>query len=418
MKFMSLSLRNTLGASVGTALEFYDFTLYGVFAVTFSAIFFPEKEMATSFSLVIYALGSFLRPLGGLVFGYLSDITGRKKALLVSVFIMAIATFGMGCLPVYADFGIGAILLLILLRAMQGFSAGGEFNNTTIYALESGKQRPGLYSGIVVASATFGTLIAMALSALILKIHHPDAWRIPFLLGGLIGFLGYYARNFLHESPAFEQGESQIWQNVIIIFQQYKSPLIKTIFLGGFASALGLTIFNYINIYLNNIIGFHASESAFLSIVGIAGFILLTPLFGFLADIVTPRKILCASAIMTCCSAYFIYHLLSSGYILNIIVGQLFLTILSSSFSGSIHLYLIQLFPSKLRCLAVSFGFTLGIAIFGGTTPLISNLLIKYTGNILSPSFYLILMATCVITILYSKRMSFRLGAHPSASFV
>ena len=194
--------------TLGTALEFYDFALYGAIASNLSHLFFPADNPLISLILSygVFAISFIARPLGSIVFGKIGDKFGRKKAFGLSILYMSLPTVLIGCLPVYDSIGVMAPLLLILLRLMQGICTGGEFNGAYIYALEHYPNRGGFTGSIISTSVVFGMLLALIAVTIINKPGMPEwAWRIPFLFGGVIGFFGYYIRNKLGETPEFQE---------------------------------------------------------------------------------------------------------------------------------------------------------------------------------------------------------------------
>lgn len=392
----------------GSALEFYDFTLYGVFAVVIGEKFFPNTDPWVAFlsSLVLYAVGSVMRPLGGVVFGRIGDRFGRKPALMTSIAFMAIATTTVGLIPSYESIGVTATVVLVLCRLLQGLSAGGEFNNAAIFSIEHmGQHRAGFVGSLVVAGCTVGTLMAMGLGAFITTYLPENGWRIPFLLGSLIGFLGLYIRRSLEESPEYTpKKKSSAFSMVQEIWKHHRGALLKTIAFGGYASALGFTVFNYINIYLNKHVGFQMNKSMLFNVFGLVLFIILTPLMGYLADRMGAKKLMLFSTLATTLLIFPLYLMLGSGETANILEAQVLLVILSASFSGPMHALLIHFFPPHLRCLGVSFGFSAGIALFGGTLPLISSWLIAQTSMLHAPSYYLMFCGLMAMVTLLSSR--------------
>jgi MHS family proline/betaine transporter-like MFS transporter len=408
---MHKETKYTLAAVAGTALEFYDFTLYGVFAVVIAQQFFPATDPVAAFllSLLVYAVGSIMRPLGGFVFGRMGDRWGRKPALLTSILCMAVATTTVGFLPSYAEIGIFAPIILVMCRLFQGLSAGGEFNNAAIFSIEHiGYHRSGFVGSLVVAGGTVGTLMAMGLGYFVTTYFPTFGWRIPFLLGSVIGILGLYIRRSVEESPAYVQEQTTKTPSRSSRFKEiwthHRPDLLRTVGIGGFASALGFTVFNYVNIYLNKHVGFQMNKSMLFNVFGLVLFVGITPIMGYLADKIGPKRIMLFSCITTTASIIPIYCLLSSGETVSILQAQIWMVILSCSFSGPMHALLIHFFPAELRCLGISFGFSAGIALFGGTLPLISSALIEKTHNMLSPAYYLMGVGFMAVVALWSAQ--------------
>jgi MFS family permease len=199
---------------IGTAVEWYDFFLYGsAAALVFGVLFFPESDPVTATLLAFgtYALGFVARPLGGVVFGHFGDRVGRKKMLVVALMMMGIATFAIGLLPTYASIGIAAPILLLVCRLLQGFAVGGEWGGAVLMAAEHGDEaRRGFWSSWPQAGVPLGNLMATGV-LFILAAVQSDAdfeawgWRIPFLLSAVLVLIGLYVRLQLEESPVFSE---------------------------------------------------------------------------------------------------------------------------------------------------------------------------------------------------------------------
>src|SRR5688500_11736654 len=199
---------------IGTAVEWYDFFLYGsAAALVFGTLFFPDSEPATATMLAFgtYALGFVARPLGGIVFGHFGDKVGRKKMLVTSLLLMGIATFAIGLLPTYATIGIAAPVLLLTCRLVQGFAVGGEWGGAVLMAAEHGDDaRRGFWSSWPQAGVALGSLLSAGIlalmSGLLSEAQFLDwGWRIPFLLSAVLVVVGWYIRNRVAESPMFEK---------------------------------------------------------------------------------------------------------------------------------------------------------------------------------------------------------------------
>jgi MFS family permease len=204
-----------LASMVGNVLEWYDFGVFAYFAPQIGAKFFPKGDSASSVlnAFAVFGGGFFFRPCGGLIFGHVGDKHGRKKALFLSVCLMAGSTFGMGCLPTYEDAGIIATIALVLMRITQGFSVGGEFVGSMIYAVECAPKDKQCFMGaICMVGAILGLTLGSLVGLIIHSILDPQqisswGWRIPFLSGILIGVFAIWIRNGLHETNDFEESK-------------------------------------------------------------------------------------------------------------------------------------------------------------------------------------------------------------------
>jgi MFS family permease len=204
---------------IGTAVEWYDFFLYGsAAALVFGPLFFPESEpaSATLLAFATYAVGFAARPLGGIVFGHFGDRVGRKKMLVVALLLMGVATFAIGLLPTYATLGIAAPLLLVFCRLLQGFAVGGEWGGAVLMAAEHGDDhRRGYWSSWPQAGVPLGNLMSAAV-LWVLAFVQSDAtfeawgWRIPFLLSAVLVLIGLYVRLTIEESPVFAENKAAL----------------------------------------------------------------------------------------------------------------------------------------------------------------------------------------------------------------
>src|SRR5580698_7304245 len=202
-------------AVIGNALEWYDFIVFGFFAVIISRLFFPTDSQYASllFTTATFGVGFFMRPVGGILIGIYADRQGRKAALLVVIASMTVAIALIAFAPTYAAIGIGAPLIIVVARLLQGFSAGGEFASATAFLIESAPAgRRGFYGSWQMVGQGLAVLIGAILGAIITKTLSPEAidgwgWRIPFLFGLVIGPVGLYIRSSLTETPAFLESE-------------------------------------------------------------------------------------------------------------------------------------------------------------------------------------------------------------------
>jgi len=214
------SIQKVVFASlVGTAVEWYDFFLYGsAAALVFGALFFPGSDPVTGTLLAFgtYAVGFAARPLGGIVFGHFGDRVGRKKMLVVSLMMMGIATFAIGLLPTYATIGVAAPILLVLCRLFQGFAVGGEWGGAVLMSAEHGDpERRGFWSSWPQAGVPLGNLMATGVLFFLAAVQSDEAflawgWRIPFLLSAVLVLVGLYVRLTLEESPVFAEAKAEI----------------------------------------------------------------------------------------------------------------------------------------------------------------------------------------------------------------
>lgn len=406
---MNQSLRKIVTTSViGNALEFYDFTICGVFIATLSKIFFPNINPTLSLFASFFAFSAafWTRPFGAYVFGYVGDRLGRKKALMISVTLMGLPTFFIGILPGYETWGIVSPIILILCRMVQGLCTGGEYNGAAIFALEhAANRKPGFISGFISASCVMGAISATIAGAIVSAPHMPSwAWRVPFLLGACISLIGYYVRRQCHESPEYlsVSKNSQKAQPLMLVFQKSKIPFLLNVVAGGMNGLLSYTLFAFLNVYLSRYVQIPLEKSIFMNIFGLLTFMGLCPVFGALSDKILPRNSIFLSLILVVTLSPFAFLLLQVPT--TVFFGQILLGMLVASFVGPSHAFMQTLFPVSVRYTGVSMSFCIGMAITGGTTPILLTYLIDITQNFYMPAMLLATYGSLMGLIFFMKR--------------
>lgn len=409
--------RIVLASVLGNALELYDFSLYGIFAPLFATLFFPTYNSTTALlaSLMTFAVGFFMRPLGGILFGHLGDRFGRKNALSLSIILMALPTLTIGFLPTYSQIGLWAPFILLLCRLLQGLCAGGEYNGASIFIIEHlGTSRSGLAGSLISASGAIGSLIAMILGATLLQSHLPSwSWRIPFLLGAFLAFIGFYIRRRLQESPEFLELQKPIQRSsvnipLLMALRNYPLSIFRAFAVGAFANVLANTLVVYLNVYLTKVVGISIAHSMFFNSIGLFVVIFMIPFIGWLSDKVGQVILMRIGAVLVMSSIYPLFLLLNSGTNEKIISVQISLAILMSLFLGPSNAFMNRLFPASTRYSGIAFGYCLGMAVMGGTMPAISTYLIATTGDIMAPAYYLIVCGFIGFLAVYKvKEMPF-----------
>jgi MFS transporter, MHS family, proline/betaine transporter len=394
---------------IGNILEFYDFSLYGIFASALAVTFFPKGDPTVTLlaSLATFAVGFFMRPLGGVVFGHIGDRWGRKRALTWSILLMAFPTFLVACLPSYEQIGIASTIILILCRLLQGFCAGGEYNGASIFMLEHlGHKNGGMAGALVSASGAIGGLIASCLGAFLLQSGLPsESWRIAFLLGGILGIVGIYIRRHISEPRVFQEIEQKKKVVKNPLFQSWKEnykAILVTIGMAATSGAFSYTLVVYINLYLNKVIGCISCNSLFFNSLGLLFYIILCPILGIISDKVGHLKIMLLGATGLVIGCYPIFFLLNQQDTTFIILAEILLCLFSSMFIAPLNVTMNKLFPVQVRFSSIGFSYGIGLAAFGGTMPFICTFLIEKTGNLMMPAFYLIFCSLLgLISILY-----------------
>lgn len=393
--------RKTLIAGmVGNILEWYDFVVYGFLAGILGKLFFPSGDPTVELlkSYIVFAVGFLARPLGATLFGFLGDKIGRKRALMISIILMATSTTAIGLLPTYYQIGILAPILLFLLKILQGLSVGGEYTTSVSFVVEHApKNKRGLFGSIAILGAVVGILLGSASGALITKILSEEAlysygWRLLFFTGVVLGFLGYYVRRNIEETPKFKEIEEKkdIDKNPLLdLIKNAKFEFLTTFSLSVFQAVGFYTIFVYLSQHLINFLKFPKPVALSINTVSMIVLTILIPIFGILSDKFGRKPFILFSTGMTFLLAYPIFLFISSGDVFNAQLGQIIFAVVTAGFMAVLPTTLVEIFPTKIRNTGYSIGYNLPFAIFGGTAPLIATKLIMKTGNLASPSFYL-----------------------------
>lgn len=409
---MKKQVKNFAAAFIGTALEFYDFALFGLLAPVFSRLFFPEENPIAGLiaSYSIFAAGFLIRPLGGVVFGYIGDTFGRKKAMVISIIAMMVPTSLIGLLPTYSQIGLLAPIALSLCRLLQGLCAGGEFSGAAIFVIEHAHENRKYLSGsLVTASSVVGMLAASSMASLCaLEIMPTWGWRVPFLLSIPIGLLGFYIRKNTQETAAFKNAQKSQREeapSLVSIFKNNFISLLITFGIGSFIGVLYYVPFVFMGHYFTLVTSLSISTTLFVITLGLVVYMLCICLAGYMADKLGPQKVMLIAVCATIVLAYPAFWLIGSGHFSLIIQGELILSILAGMFVGPANGLTASLFDVKERCRGVAFSLSLGISLFGGLTPVLLIYIINQTQILMWPATWMIFGALIAgLSIFASKK--------------
>lgn len=410
------SRRQLMAGMIGNVFEYYDFLVYAFLAATLARKFFHDSHLAGLLStFAAFGVGFLARPVGGALIGRLADKRGRRAALLITIFGMAIGTVGIGLIPTYQTIGIFAPILLVLLRLVQGLAAGGEWGSSTAFIVESAPPaKRGLYGGFSQSSIAGSTLVCSIIVAIVSAAFTTAqmddwAWRVPFLLGALLLPVGIYMRRNVTETPAFLLANAEAAR---------LAPPQKGKAIGLMTKAFGFTIvwtvayylmLVYMPTFVSKYAGLSQTQALVSNSIALVVLVAVTPCFGWLSDRVGRKPLLlgcCAGCVLL---AYPLFLVLLSGVpFLMIVAVQIVFNLHLAAFSGAGPAALCELFPTQSRTMLMSVGYSLSTALFGGFAPFISTWLISVTGSPISPALYLI--AAGVVSGLVI--LSFRETAH------
>jgi MFS transporter, MHS family, proline/betaine transporter len=388
--------RIVVAGLAGNVMEWYDFGTYGFFAAVIGSLFFPAHDPTVSLlaSFAVFAVGFIGRPLGALIFGHIGDRQGRRRALMASVITMAVPTMLIGLLPTYAQIGVFAPALLVVLRLFQGLAVGGEFTTSIILLVEGAQRtRRGYVGSFAPFGAIGGMLVGSAVGAAINEMPAPAVatwgWRAAFLFGLVIATVVLYVRRRLPPDPHIVAIAEARHAPVVVAFKTQWRTILKII---GMLLTLGLGFylnFVYFTTWLAQYAHISHAEALALNCVGLGLQLPLLPLAGSLADRMGAKAVLLISALGFVFLSWPVYVIIAQGTVMAIIFGQAILALLQAGISGGNSAFMVEVLPKHVRCTALSFGQNLTMACFGGTVPMVAVALIKWTSYPLAPSIYL-----------------------------
>jgi MHS family proline/betaine transporter-like MFS transporter len=393
--------RTVLATAMGNAMEWYDFGIYSYLAVVLGRVFFPNTGgSGLLYSFTAFAVAFVVRPIGGVLLGLLGDRVGRKRILTATILMMAVATFSIGLIPSYDSIGIWAPILLFVARLVQGLSAGGEYSGASTFISESSPDRR---RGFLASFLEFGTVTGFVLGAGLvtgLTAALGDAtmqqwgWRVPFLLAGPLGLIGVWLRLRIAETPAFERTESAERQRSArsrfrdVVVQQRRALLL------AIAVVLALDVTNYLVLsylpnYLSGTLGYDTTHSLLLTVVTMLVMLGAIPFVGRLADRVGRRPVLAAAClgylVLSVPALWLLQH--GSGY--ATLAGLLLLGLCQTLFIGTTPAALPEMFPTSHRYSGMALAFNIAASLFGGTAPMVAEYLVRRTGNLYTPAYYM-----------------------------
>ena len=391
--------RLVTAAAVGNALEFYDFTVYGFFALLIGKLFFPVQDPVGQLLLAVasFGVGFFTRPVGGLVIGMYADRVGRKKAMVLTLGLMAVGTAMIAVAPTYGQAGIAAPVILVLARLIQGFSAGGEVGASTTLLLEQAPQnRRGFYASWQFASqglaALAGALTGVALTAWLSPAQLEGwGWRVPFIIGTLIVPVGWWLRSTLEEEPPRTLQPKPPKLPLIDVIRDHQRALLTGLGLTIAGTAAHFIIVFYLSIYGVKTLGLPPGTAMLSGCLSGAIIFVLAPVGGYLTDRFGRKRLAQGTRIVLMLAIYPAFVALNRWPTATTLLTVV--TLLSSVHAiniGGVGAMLGELFPRSVRATGGAVVYSVGVAIFGGFAQFFVTSLIIVTGSTLAPAWYVI----------------------------
>ncbi len=414
-------LKTAVWASVlGTMIEWYDFLIYGTAAaLVFNKLFFPAYDPLTGTlaAFASYAVGFAARPLGGAIFGHFGDKVGRKSMLVMTLLVMGLGTFLIGCLPTYADIGIWAPIALITLRLLQGIGIGGEWGGAVLMVVENAPNgKRGYYGSLVQVGFPLG--IAASTGVFLLLSQLPETqflswgWRVPFLVSIVLVGIGLFIRLRLSETPAFKrikQEDNIAHAPLLEVIKQNPRPFLIAIGMKISEVAWVYVLIVFSVFYCTTKLGLPKSLILNGIVAGALLELITIPLFGALSDRFGRKALYYFGLAASVAAAYPVFSLLQTKDPQTIVLTiAIALSLTHGTMFGPQAAYMTELFGTRIRYSGASLGCQIAAAISGGFAPIIATGLLAATGGTEAISIYLIVLAVISLIAVVASRETAR----------
>jgi MHS family alpha-ketoglutarate permease-like MFS transporter len=405
----SSRLRSIIGGSIGNLVEWYDWYAYSAFSLYFAKSFFPPASQTAQLlnTAAVFAVGFFMRPIGGWVMGRYADKHGRRAALTFSVMLMCAGSLLIAVTPNYATIGLAAPALLLLARLLQGLSVGGEYGASATYLSEmAGQRHRGFWSSFQYVTLIGGQLIALAVLLVIQRFLDKPAielwgWRIPFVIGALCAVVAIWLRRSMEETTDFEKDRAsrpaQSAAATIRGLMQHPRAVLTVVGLTAGGTVAFYTFTTYAQKFLVNTVGFTAQEATFINAVTLLVYLCLQPVVGAISDVIGRRPVLTAFGVVGSLGTVPLFRALETTHTVGGAIWLLLAALTAVSGYTAINAVVkAELFPTSIRALGVGFPYAVTVALFGGTAEYIA----LYFKNIGHESWFYWYVTACIVASL------------------
>lgn len=420
--------RRTIGAAgLGTFIEWFEYASYAYLATTIAAVFFPRSEptVALMQSFGVFALAFLMRPVGGLFWGHFGDRIGPKRTLAITIIGMGVATLTIGVLPTYSTLGVLAPLLLLVARLLQSFCAAGEYSGAAVLLAEHAPaHRRARWVSAVPLCTAGGFLAASMLVALLTGVLSADSmeawgWRVPFLVAAPLTGIVWYIRRRLEESPIHQELEEQDDVSrapLVDLVKEYWPSMLRMLFVMAVNASGYYLVLTYMVTYMEVEVGLTPFESTVIVTISLIAYLPLIYLGSLLADRYGRRRLLMTNAILFVLVSYPAFAILGGAGVVGVLLVQVTLVAIFSLNDACFAVYFIEAVPAHVRLSGFALPYNFGVAIFGGSAPLVATWLISVTGDPIAPAYILITLCLAGAIALYFQGDPYTTQRHPRPS--
>lgn len=397
------SRKAIVAGAAGNFVEWFDWSIYAYFAIYFSSQFFPKGDETAGLlaTFLVFALGFFFRPLGGAILGSYADRHGRKAGMALTIFLMAGSSLLIGVLPTWGMVGVLAPILLVLTRIVQGFSAGGEFGTSSAFMVEKAAPgRRGFVGSWQQVSVALGALGASGMAAIMFRLLSTEqlevwGWRVPFILGGILGLLGLWLRMSVHDTATFTEMKKQgklVRSPLLEVVRRYPGACLRVIGIVAAGSVTYYVWLNFMPTFAHTRAGAELADAQLATTITLIVFCCLLPFTGALSDKLGRRTVLLVFSIGSAIGIPFLMGMVGDSFA-SVLIPSLIGAALLSLYSGCLAAVMAEQFPPEVRTVGISLPYGIAVAVFGGLTPY----LVTYLMDI--DNYAMFVVYACVVCV-------------------